>query len=191
MKHKSKKEIVEWALIIGVIGIVYLGGWHSEVIGRMQQAMLSTGVIQPKVEENGKQMSYSFTLEDLDGNQVDFETLKGEVIFINFWATWCPPCIAEMPDIHRLYESEKEEIKFVMISLDRDEKKAKAFIKKKNFEFPTYFLRSSLPNSYDTHAIPTTYILDREGNVHVENHGMAKYNTQKMKNLLSKLVEGE
>jgi len=79
MKHKLKKEIVEWALIIGVIGVVYLGGWHSEVIGRMQQAMLSTGVIQPKVEENGKQMSYSFTLEDLDGNQVNFESFKGEV----------------------------------------------------------------------------------------------------------------
>ncbi|WP_424961651.1 TlpA family protein disulfide reductase [Ekhidna sp.] len=191
MKQKFKKEILEWIVLLSVFGIIYLAGWHTEVIGRIQQVVLSTGIIQPSIVEEEKNASYDFVIENLDGKRVQFEEFKGEVVFINFWATWCPPCVAEMPDIHRLFKNQKDQIRFIMISLDQDEDKASRFISKKGFEFPVYFLRSPLPDNYNTHSIPTTYVLDKNGKIKVENHGMAKYNTNSFRQLLTELSEGK
>ena len=191
MERKLKKEIIEWALIISIGGFIYLLGWHTEIIGRLQQFVLYTGVIQPSEVEDERLASYDFYLEDLEGNRLSFDSFKDEVVFVNFWATWCPPCIAEMPDIHSLYDVKKNEVKFVLISLDQDESKAKSFIERKEFDFPVYFLRSSLPKTFDTHAIPTTYVIDRDGYIKVENHGMAKYNSERFRDLLTELSEGK
>ncbi len=187
MKKKIKKELIEWIVLLSIFGIVYWGGWHTEIIGRIQQVVLSTGVIQPGVVEKERQGSYDFWLEDIEGNRIQFSAFEDEVVFLNFWATWCPPCVAEMPDIHNLYENQKDDVKFVMISMDREEAKAKAYIERKEFQFPVYFLRSNLPKTYDTHSIPTTYVLSRDGLIKVENHGMAKYNTNSFNDLLNEL----
>ena len=176
-KSKLKKEIREWVVLITVGGFIYLMGWHTAIIGKIQQLFLASGVIQPREITEERYASYDFLLEDFEGNRVTFESFKGRVVFINFWATWCPPCIAEIPDIHDLYKEKGQEIKFVMISLDRDEEKARKYIKNHEYEFSTYFLRSALPKTFDTHSIPTTYLLDKKGRIRVENHGMAKYNT--------------
>ncbi|MEO1256809.1 MAG: TlpA disulfide reductase family protein [Bacteroidota bacterium] len=189
MKQKIKREIAEWVVLLSVIGIIYLGGWHVFIIGKLQQAVLATGIISPDYVEQNKRGSYDFWLEDLNGKKVSFQNFKGKVIFINFWATWCPPCIAEMPDIHRLYNKRKEEISFVMISMDTDRQKAYDFLARKQYQFPVYFLQSNLPSIYDTHSIPTTYVLDRNGKIKVENHGMAKYNTQSFNEILTHLLE--
>lgn len=191
MKKKIKKEVIEWIALITVFGIIYLTGWHTEVIGRMQQAVLSTGIIQPELVEEERKASYNFWVEDFEGNKIQFSEFEGEVVFLNFWATWCPPCVAEMPDIHDLYGKQNSKVTFVMISLDSDEKKAREFIKRKEFEFPVYFLRSTLPDTYETHSIPTTYVIDKEGFLKVENHGMAKYDTDSFVALLDNLAEGQ
>ncbi|WP_425390833.1 TlpA family protein disulfide reductase [Ekhidna sp.] len=188
MKSKIKKELIEWILLISVAGIIYLGGWHTTIIGKIQQGILATGIIRPDTPEEKKYANYDFDLESLDGESNSFSSFKGEVIFVNFWATWCPPCIAEMPDIHQLYQEKNQQISFIMISVDDNEEKAKDFIEKKQFDFPVYFLRSSLPDSYDIHSIPTTYVIDKNGMIHIENHGMAKYNTDSFKELLSDLA---
>lgn len=183
-----KKELREWLILIAIGGVIYLFGWHTAIIGKVQQLFLSSGIIQPSEVTEDVSASYDFILEGIDGNVLNAATLRGEVVFLNFWATWCPPCIAEMPDIHNLYEEKGKEVKFIMISLDRDREKAKAFIKKKSYDFPVYFLQSNLPQPYNIHAIPTTYLLSRDGKIKIENQGMAKYNTKKFKELLAGLI---
>lgn len=187
MKAKIKKELIEWIVLASVFGTIYLGGWHTELIGKLQQAVLYTGIISPDKLEEDKVADYNFTLETFDNQIVSFSDMREKVVFINFWATWCPPCVAEMPDIHSLYKEKGDEIAFVMISLDQDEKKAHDFIVKKEFDFPVYFLRSTLPSSYDTHSIPTTYVIGKDGLIKVENHGMAKYNSKSFKTFLDEL----
>ena len=191
MKKGIKKELTEWVVLLTVIGVIYFGGWHTEVLGRMQQVVLATGIIQPDMVEEERIASYDFQLMDSDGNRSLFSDFEGEVVFLNFWATWCPPCVAEMPDIHSLYENQKDDVKFIMISLDRDREKAREFIARKGFEFPVYFLMSNLPGSYDTHSIPTTYLIDKSGKIIIENHGMAKYNTDSFNELLTELTKVE
>jgi len=123
-----------------------------------------------------------------EGERIPFSQFEGKVVFLNFWATWCPPCIAEMPDIQRLYEDvDSDNIAFVLISSDDSFQKAKDFVKRKEFNFPIYQLASPLPQVYDYRAIPTTYVISPEGKIVVSKSGMAKYNTKKFKKFLSEL----
>ena len=185
LSPKTKKELIEWIILLSIGGIIYLSG----CAGKIQEAILSMGIFQPAKAAEGKYASYDFLLEDFEGNSINFGAFKGRVVFLNFWATWCPPCIAELPDIHRLYAGEGRMVDFVMISLDTNKDKARAFVTEKRYKFPTYFLRSALPESYNIHAIPSTYLLDKNGKIHIENHGMAKYNTEKFRKLLTSLAQ--
>ncbi len=179
-----KRELLEWGIMIAVIATLYLTGLHTEVIGGLQRLVVMTGIMQPSVEEEMTVASYDLLLEDIDGNRVSMEHMKGKTIFLNLWATWCPPCVAEMPDIHSLYDEVKDEVVFVMLSRDDDEEKAKSWIARKGYEFPVYFLRSRLPEAYRSQVIPTTFVVSPEGYVTVRNTGMAKYNTEDFRSYL-------
>jgi len=188
-KKSIKREIIEWGIFLGILAFLFGTGLHTPVFGFFQGLILKTGIMQPSIDEEEVQTaSYQFSLVDDKGQKMHFSELEKEVVFINFWATWCPPCIAEMPDIQSLYEEMGDEgIKFVMISLDDDFNKAKAFVNKKEFTFPIYQLASPLPQVYESSAIPTTYVLSPEGKIVVSKSGMAKYNTNKFKDYLRQL----
>ncbi len=185
-KEKKKRELIEWIILIAIVSIIYLGGWQTPVIGKLQQVVLSTGIISPDIVDEELEANYNFEIEDAEGGIIDFNEFQGKVVFLNFWATWCPPCIAEMPDINDLYGKEKN-VAFVMVSLDRDRQKARDFVVEKEFEFPIYFLKSALPDLYNVSSIPTTYVLSKDGKVKVRNHGMAKYDSKKFRAFLSEL----
>jgi len=188
-KKSIKREIIEWGIFLGILAFLFGTGLHTPVFGFFQGLILKTGIMQPSIDEDEvKTASYQFTLVDQQGKMMQFSELKEEVVFINFWATWCPPCIAEMPDIQNLYEEMSAEgIRFIMISLDDDFNKAKTFVNKKEFTFPIYQLASPLPEVYESSAIPTTYVISPEGEIVVSKSGMAKYNTKKFKNYLRQL----
>ena len=188
-KKSIKKEIIEWAIFLGILGFLFGTGLHTPVFGFLQGLILKTGIIQPSIDESTTELAdYNFVLIDKEGNRKSFTDYKGKVVFVNFWATWCPPCIAEMPDIHDLYtEMESTDIKFVLIALDDDFQKAKNFVKKKEFDFPIYQLASPLPKVFESSAIPTTYVISPEGKIVVSKSGMAKYHTKKFKNFLKEL----
>ena len=82
---------------------------------------------------------FSMSLIDSKGEKVAMEELRGKVIFMNVWATWCPPCVAEMPGINELYNDiDKDKIAFIMLSLDQDFQKAIDYKKKKEYDFEIY-----------------------------------------------------
>lgn len=188
-KKSIKKEIIEWAIFLGILGFLFGTGLHTPVFGFIQGLILKTGIMQPSMEESSTELAdYNFILIDKEGNRKPFADFKNKVVFVNLWATWCPPCIAEMPDINKLYtEMNEKDIEFVMISLDDEFQKAKDFVQKKDFDFPIYQLASSLPNVYESSAIPTTYVISPEGKIVVSKSGMAKYNTKKFKRFLEEL----
>lgn len=188
-KKSIKREIIEWGIFLGIMAILFGTGLHTPVFGFLQGLLLKTGIMQPSITETTfEKADYDFTLIDEKGRQIPFTDFKDEVVFVNFWATWCPPCIAEMPDIQDLFESEQtKQVKFVLISLDDDFQKAKDFVTKKGFTFPIYRLGSALPPVYESRAIPTTYVISPEGNIVVSKSGMAKYNTKKFRNFLLEL----
>lgn len=196
MENKSKakfnwrKEVRDIGIMLAVVGVLYATGWHAEVLGGIQRIFLYTGIIQPSTEgKHYGKTDYNFTLIDVGtGTRLSGESLKGKTVLINLWATWCPPCVAEMPDLQALYENVGKEVAFVMISQDDSPEKAKAFIERKGYTFPVYMLTANLPEVFATNSIPTTFVLDSEGNIRSKKVGMARYNTAKFRKFLETLA---
>lgn len=129
-----------------------------------------------------------WSIRTLDGNEVPFSQFKGKVVFLNFWATWCPPCIAEMPSIQNLHDSLKnEEIAFLLISRE-NEKTIRDFLAKKQFNIPVYLHGDDLPNVFKSRGIPATFILDRDGVVVFKHIGSAKWDSEACQNFIRGLM---
>ena len=140
------------------------------------------------VEEEQQLLSnYHWKLNDIDGNELSFEDNKRKVILVNFWATWCPPCVAEMPSLHELYLDYHDKIAFVFITSDEKEKVRK-FINKKAYAFPIYFENSPTPKVFSSDNIPTTYIIDASGKIRVKMTGAADWNSSATRKLLDALI---
>ncbi|MDJ1499215.1 TlpA disulfide reductase family protein [Xanthocytophaga agilis] len=189
-----KHPAFEWTLLLGIPAILYLTGWHTETIGGLQRMILATGIIKADTEQNQTDSSpdadYNVNLQTLDGKDISLKELKGKVIFMNIWATWCPPCIAEMPGIQKLYEQVKsEDIAFVMISVDENPAKAQKFIKRKEYTFPVYQLTSkAIPQMYASESIPVTFVISASGKLVLKHSGMADYNSDAFRDFLRSQV---
>lgn len=192
--NRWKRELIEWGIMLAIFAFIYLMGWHTEVIGRLQQGLLWTGVIQADTDLSEKDrvsVDYNMPLVTLSGDQANLEDYKGKVVFLNFWATWCPPCIAEMPGMQALYEQygHREDIAFVMVTLDEDIGKAREFLENREFTFDAYRLNGARPQVFRSQTIPTTYVMDKDGMLVSKKEGMANYNTSRFKDFLENLLD--
>ncbi len=186
-----KKEIKEWGIFAVIIAALYFTGLHTEVAAYAQRAVLATGLMTPNIDldEEGKgRIDYNFKIKSMDGEVIELSQFKDKVIFINLWATWCPPCRAEMPSIQALYDKVKdnEDIVFVMLSLDESEGKVRKYKNKKSFDFPIYMAASQVPDVLRSPSIPTTFIVAKNGDIVSKKVGMAKYDTKSFENFLLK-----
>ena len=200
-KKNTKKTLIEYGVIAAIVIILYATGLHTEVIGFIQRGILATGLMTPKIEAKhtnetetdlttasaSAPADFNLNLMDEDGKTISLAEFKGKVIFMNMWATWCPPCIAEMPNINKLHKEVGDEIAFVMISLDDDFETAKAFNKRKGYDLPIYTLQSNRPAMYQSSTVPTTYVIDANGQLVLTHKGMANYNTSEFKSFLEGL----
>jgi len=118
--NKVIKEFRDWAIFAGVLLTLYLTGLHTDVAAFAQRMVLATGVANPNVEVEmpRTKADYDFTLDRLDGAKLDVEELEGKVVFINFWATWCAPCLKELPYFQELATSQSVVIEVLLVSLD-------------------------------------------------------------------------
>ena len=133
--------------------------------------------------------TYDLQLKGIaNATDLNLESLKGKVIFINYWATWCPPCRAEMPMIQKLYDDYKDKIVFLFLTSD-DQFKVEKFYVDHSYEFPTYNLLSNPPQQIDTKSIPATFILDKQGKVAIAEFGAEDWNSSKVRKLLDELLQ--
>lgn len=132
--------------------------------------------------------NYHWKLSNLNGQAFDFKDLEGKVVLVNFWATWCPPCIAEMPSLQELYTDYGDRIAFVFVAHD-ERKKVNNFLNKKGYNFPVYFEESHSPNVLTVESIPTTFIIDKKGRIVIEKTGAANWNSSTTRELLDKFLK--
>ncbi|KYG80795.1 TlpA family protein disulfide reductase [Roseivirga echinicomitans] len=192
-KGVTKRDIIELSVVVVAFLVIYLTGSQAEVFGKVQQAVLITGVVNASALDADEVVDadYNFRLVNEEGNKIDVRDLKGKTIFINIWATWCPPCVAEMPNINSLYNKieNKDDIVFLMISHDEEMRTTRAWIKRKGFDFPVYKLATPLPDVFETGVVPSTFVVSPEGKIVVSKTGMANYDTKRFKKYLLKLAE--
>ena len=108
----------------------------------------------------------NFSLPDLDGKMVSLSDYRGKVVLLNIWATWCPPCVEEMPSMEKLYQELKGE-GFEILAVSIDESGAQdvlPFMKKHNLSFPALIdSKGTLKDLYQTRGVPESFIIDKDG----------------------------
>ena len=114
-----------------------------------------------------------FTLKDRDGNTVSLSDLKGQVVLINFWATWCGPCRKEMPLLEQLHARyEPLGFKLLGVNVEEGNVNAEAFLTETPVTFPILFdPENQVSKLYDVSAMPSTVLVDRQGNMRYLHHG--------------------
>lgn len=181
-----KRSFIEWGIIFAIGAVLYATGWHTEVLGNLQRAMLWTGLFNADTSEIATtdgpiidDRDFRFSLETYEGENVSLSDFRGDVVFVNVWASWCPPCVAEMPTIETLYEkvSNEDNIRFILLSMDEERQKAVDFMEGRDFAIPYYFPASGLPNAFQSKYLPTTYIVSKKGQIIYKKEGIADYSS--------------
>lgn len=186
MKFISK-NIFSALLIISFLAMVFVPDAKAFFI----KGLMEIGFYKPDVEtpkENVEGLN-GIRFKDVNGNLVDLGNLKGKVIFLNFWATWCPPCRAEMPSVNKLYNQFKNDQDFVFIFADADGvlTKSTRFMADRKYTLPVYKVESNIPEQLFTGALPTTVIFDKQGRLSFKHEGVANYADQKIVDFLNRL----
>ena len=125
---------------------------------------------------NAKPANFDFTMKDVDGNQVSLASYKGKVVLLNFWATWCGPCKAEIPGFVRLQEKYRDQLVIVGYSVDDTAEKAKAYAAEYKMNYPILLGegREDVQDAYGPiWGIPASFIISKDGKVCRKHMGIA------------------
>jgi len=156
-------------------------------------SLIRLTMLKPRVENNENlpsitELDKDFLIEDLGDNTYKLENFENEVILLNFWATWCPPCRAEMPALQKLYNEYGDKIAMILVTSE-EEKVVLNYLNEFNYNLPVYFQRSTLPPSFQVRSIPTTFLIDKNGNIITEKKGAANWNSGSFKSQLDQLIK--
>jgi len=129
------------------------------------------------IESNSWKAPGEITFINGDGREVKLSEKKGKVLFINFWATWCPPCRAEMPSINSLHNNLKDnkEVEIMMVEVDKKPEAAVSFMTERKFNLPVYSRSSFLPPEIFDGNLPTTMVISADGKIVYHHIGAANY----------------
>lgn len=131
-----------------------------------------------------------FSLKDAYGKSLSLSSLKGKVVLVNFWATWCPPCKAEMPSMNRLYnEIRGRGFEVVAISTDNSLSTVKDFLARNRIDFPVLFDETkSVTRQYHVFSMPTTFLIDRSGMIVEKFYGEEDWTDPVIRKKIEKLL---
>ncbi|WP_312192576.1 TlpA disulfide reductase family protein [Sphingobacterium sp.] len=174
----SKRGIC-WILLL--IGLLFLVPY----LGQARKMILSNSARHARIE------GYDVSFKDSQNKVVSLNQLIGKVVIINLWATWCSPCLAEMPSLDQLHKDFKSNSNVVILSVDIDGnlRSSSKFLAKRKFGLPVYQLNSALPKELSTKSIPTTIILDKSGKLVIKHIGGMNFGSQKFRRSLLDLTK--
>lgn len=166
----------------------------------LMRQIISTGLLNSKIEEkpaeqlateNIASISQNFSVQDESGKIINTSELKGKVVFINFWASWCPPCRAEFPSIQKFYDkyNSNKDLVFLTVNLDDEVASGKTYLEKEKFNVPFIVPNGNIPNEYFSGSLPTTVVLDKAGKVRMHHAGMADYSKDSFYQEINQLLK--
>lgn len=205
---KSHMKVVHYTVKIGGIlmifmGILMLTGKMNAVTGALSstETQEEATEAEPEEEEEAAEEvktipAIDFTLKDQYGNTHTLSDYKGKTVFLNFWATWCSPCKAEMPDIQKLYEEFQQEDVVILgvaapnLGKEQSEEGIRTFLEENGYTYPVLMdTEAEAFQAYGINSFPTTFMIDKDGNVFGYIPG--QLSEEIMRDIISQTINGE
>ncbi|WP_414846619.1 TlpA family protein disulfide reductase [Chryseobacterium sp. IT-36CA2] len=202
IKRKNMGNLKIWlrknasTTILTVLFIVILV--NKDAKAWLMRQVASTGILNSSISESKETQNTSikgsyagFTLKNEDGTSIDSSTLQNKVVFINFWASWCPPCRAEFPSVQKMYDRYKEnpDMVFLTVNLDDNVALGKSYLKEKGFTVPFLVPAGNIPDVLYNGSLPTTVVLDRKGEIRLHHKGLADYSKDSFYKQIDELLK--
>lgn len=176
-------------IAIGLISFVNLSSHRT--LRAARPGSETAPLPQPSTVAAGK-LAANFKLKDLKGDEISLASLRGKVVFLNVWATWCAPCREEMPSIESLYKDFKANKDFVVlaVSQDTDGAMVRPFLEQNHLSF-TVLLdpRNEVGERYDVNGIPETFIIGRDGRIVAHHVGPYDWSNADIREALQELIK--
>lgn len=182
MMKISKKHITNIAFVV-LIGLLIYPPTKVHFIRLISFAPSIKSV------ENQKTLQHAnWNLKGINTENIDFNNLNNSVVFISFWATWCAPCVAEMPSMNALYDDYKDKVTFLFIT-DENWNTVSKFYTKNQYVFPTYNQETNAPKEFEISSIPATFIVSKNKKIVIDKKGPANWNSDSTRKLLDALLK--
>lgn len=150
------KKFLLITLAAAVVGIISAFGWSYYQAGNLNDAAAET--INTEAPD--------ITVTAMDGTRLKLSDLRGKTVFVNFWATWCGPCMQEMPVMEKVYPEYKDKVEFFTVSIDDARADYEKYVKEQGFAFPMYWGdKNAIISAYGLQGIPASYIIDKYGTI--------------------------
>lgn len=168
----AKRVLGYWAWATSALLIIALGLLVAQACTPSSQPITEGGPAATTGVKVGE-LAPDFTLTDLEGSPFRLSDLRGKVVFINFWATWCPSCRAEMPEIEAIHQEYRDRgVVVVGVDILETEDKVRQFVRQGGYSW-TFVIDTTgeVSSKYEVAAIPTSFFIDREGIIRAVNIG--------------------
>lgn len=178
----------QWLLIILLVA-VWIG------VTRFNRNRMASGAGLPppvmSISASPRPVAMGWTILDPSGKAFDWSTAKGKFVLVNVWATWCPPCRAELPSLESLARNEKLKDKLVVLCVSPDDRpeKLKEFLRDRQLNVPAYFV-AELPSDFVTDGIPATFLISPDGKLLGSDIGSARWDAPEFVARIEALAAG-
>lgn len=204
MKMKNSEKLKIWfrknwgTFLLAVFFIVIFV--NPDAKAWLMRQIISTGLLNSNIEAKKAEKNNDSITEEISENLsvlnekneiINTSELKGKVVFINFWASWCPPCRAEFPSIQKFYNEYQSHENLVFLTVNLDENKAlgKKYLEKERFTIPFLVPNGSIPEAFLSGSLPTTVVLDKSGKIRMHHAGMADYSKKSFFKQINQLLK--
>lgn len=198
MKRNISFIIVGLALVLLIGGAYVLYDKLSKEYSSDSNLVIDKPTQAPPSDTSSKEDTdkyndyYNFTVTDWDSNEVQLKDFKGKPVILNFWASWCPPCVGELPYFEEAYKEYGDKVQFMIVNLTDGNREtvelAKKYITDNKYTFPVYFdTKADVAFSFSVSSIPATYLVDENGNI--VGHAIGAIEKKDMEDIIKILLE--
>jgi len=180
-------DIIFWLLLILLI-LPAPRKVIGTAVNRIALHLKNPGIWSEEKQVMLHDQDYQWVLANSQGTPYYMSDLRGTVIFLNFWATWCPPCIAELPEIQKAYEKYGEKVAFILVA-NQEPEVVEAFMEKHGYDIPVFYPGTQVPAVFESPSIPTTFIISRDGNIVTRKKGASNWDSRAASHIFSELTK--
>lgn len=164
MKQRADKQIKGWLMLLFLLASLTIGLYGRSFV---KAGLAKAGILKAENSAYYSTTPLNVAFKDITDKPLKLSQHRGKVIFITFWASWCPTCRQEMPSINRLYNrmAGNREVVFLTVDIDKDPTQARRYMKANNYNFPVVREIQKTPENIFPGEIPLTIILDRRGKI--------------------------